>query len=329
MADVLLSVRDLTVSLPGRAGSVDLVRSISFDLHSGTVHALVGESGAGKTLTARAVLGLLPRGCDARGRILFRGGDLLQLPESQLRAIRGRRIAMVFQQPDQHLNPSMRVGTQIEEVLRVHLLLDRDGARERTKELLALVELSERTVARAYPHELSGGMKQRVMIALAIACGPDILIADEPTTALDARVQAQIMKLLDRIRREVCTAVLFISHDLALVGRVADEVSVMYCGRIVEHASAQALFECAHHPYTQRLIASTPDPAKRGRPLAAIPGTVPDADQVPDGCAFAPRCPLATDRCRVEVPALRPTEADRSAACHFAEAVMEGCLLDR
>ncbi len=327
--DALLSVRDLTVSLPGRAGSIDLVRSISFELHSGAVHALVGESGAGKTLTARAILGLLPRGCEARGQILLNGSDLLQLPESQLRAIRGRRIAMVFQQPDQHLNPSMRVGTQIEEVLRVHLSLDRDGARRRTAELLALVELPERSAARAFPHELSGGMKQRVMIALAIACGPDILIADEPTTALDARVQAQIMKLLDRIRREVCTAVLFISHDLALVGRVADEVSVMYCGRIVEHASARALFECAHHPYTQRLIASTPDPAKRGRPLASIPGTVPDSGKVPDGCAFAPRCPLAGERCRLETPALRTTETGRRAACHFAEAVMEGCLLDR
>ena len=329
MTDALLAVRNLTVSLPGRAGSLDLVRSISFDVRAGVVHALVGESGAGKTLTARAILGLLPRGCSAHGRILFDGIDLLQLSDSPLRAIRGRRIAMVFQQPDHHLNPSMRVGAQIEEVLRVHLSLDRESARKRTAELLTLVELPARPVARSYPHELSGGMKQRVMIALAIACGPDLLIADEPTTALDARVQAQIMNLLDRIRREVCTAVLFISHDLALVGRVADEVSVMYCGRIVEHASATEIFECAHHPYTQRLIASTPDPAKRGRPLAAIPGTVPDPDRVPDGCAFAPRCPLATERCRAQMPALRPTTADRSAACHYAEAVMEGCLLER
>ncbi len=319
----VLRLEALTVSFTGNSGPIRAVRGVDITLQAASVHALVGESGAGKSVSAKAVLGLLPRSATCGGRILFHDTDLLSLPARSLRAIRGKRIAMVFQQPDKHLNPTMRVGSQVAEVLRYHNGIERREALLQARSLLDMVELNGREVLRSFPHELSGGMKQRVAIASAIACRPEVLIADEPTTALDATIQSQILALLDRVRRELGTAILFISHDLPLVRGFADDVSVLYAGRIVEQATSRELFSCAHHPYTDRLIAATPDPARRGERLAAIRGSVPDPQDVPPGCAFAPRCPMAADRCRVEVPLLRLSEnadvSQRRSACHFAE----------
>ncbi len=326
----VLDISGLTVRFDGRRGRVAVVRDVDVRVAPASVHALVGESGAGKSVTARAILGLLPATATVSGRVIYHDADLLSLAPHRLRSIRGKRIAMVFQQPDKHLNPSLRVGAQIAEVLRYHVGIGRQQALSQARELLDLVELHGRDVLRAFPHELSGGMKQRVAIASAIACHPEVLIADEPTTALDATIQSQIVTLLDRLRRELRMAILFISHDLPLVRGFADEVSVLYAGRVVEQASSAALFSCSHHPYTDRLIAATPDPTRRGQRLAAIPGTVPDPDAVPPGCAFAPRCPLAVERCRSELPALRRIGVadERRSACHFAEQVAEGCLAD-
>lgn len=325
-----LEVSGLSVWFEARHGKVAVVRDVDLRVAPASVHALVGESGAGKSVTAKAILGLLPATATVTGRVVFHDGDLLALAPQRLRSIRGRRIAMVFQQPDKHLNPSIRVGGQIAEVLQYHAGVARQQALSQARELLDMVELNGKEVLRAFPHELSGGMKQRVAIASAIACHPEVLIADEPTTALDATIQSQIVALLDRLRRELRMAVLFISHDLPLVRGFADEVSVLYAGRVVEQAPSAALFGCSHHPYTDRLIAATPDPSRRGRRLAAIPGTVPDPDSVPPGCAFAPRCPLAVERCRSELPPLGRIagNADRRSACHFAAQVAEGCLAD-
>lgn len=325
-----LEIAGLTVRFDGRHGRVAVVRSVDLRVAPASVHALVGESGAGKSVTAKAVLGLLPGTATVAGRIVYHDADLLSLAPQRLRAIRGKRIAMVFQQPDKHLNPSIRVGAQIAEVLQYHTGIGRQHALAQARELLDLVELNGKEVLRSFPHELSGGMKQRVAIASAIACHPEVLIADEPTTAVDATIQSQIIALLDRLRRELRMAILFISHDLPLVRGFADEVSVLYAGRIVEQAPSAVLFGCSHHPYTDRLIAATPDPSRRGHRLAAIPGTVPDPDAIPPGCAFAPRCPLAAERCRRELPSLRLTAAadGRRSACHFAEQVAEGCLTD-
>ncbi|TVQ39561.1 MAG: ABC transporter ATP-binding protein [Spirochaetaceae bacterium] len=329
-AHSVLRFENLSVRFSGRRSVVTVVRGVDLVLRPASVHALVGESGAGKTVSAKAVLGLLPRSAETGGRILYHDADLLSLSDRSLRAIRGKRITMVFQQPDKHLNPSMRIGAQVAEVLRYHNGLGRHEALLEARGLLDMVELNGREVLRAFPHELSGGMKQRVAIASAIACRPEVLIADEPTTALDASIQAQILALLDRVRHELGTAILFISHDLPLVRGFADDVSVLYAGRIVEQAASRELFECASHPYTDRLIAATPDPARRGQRLAAIPGGVPDPEEMPAGCAFAPRCPMATDLCRRELPLLRVPAGtlQRLSACHFAEDVACGSLAD-
>jgi len=308
MAEALLSIRDLSVSFQGReAGGSRPLRGVDLEVGPGEVHALVGESGSGKTLTATCVLGLLPVP-PARieaGSIRFQGRELLGLAESERRKLRGRRIGMVFQEPSKYLNPSMRVGEQIVEALILHLGLTRSGARARAAELLELVGLpGGRRVLARYPHELSGGMRQRVMIAMAVSCEPALLIADEPTTALDVTLQRQILRLLLELRDRLGMAVLFVSHDLAVVHGISERVSVIYCGKIVESGSRERVFGRPLHPYTQALLASVPEASRRGRRLAAIPGTVPDAAHVPAGCAFHPRCPLAVERCRQEVPAL-------------------------
>jgi len=308
MADALLSIRDLTVSFYGRdAGSSRPLRGVDLEVGCGEVHALVGESGSGKTLTATCVLGLLPVP-PARieaGSIRFQGQELVGLPEVEHRRIRGRRIGMVFQEPSKYLNPSMRVGEQIVEALILHLGLSRPGAQARAAELLELVGLpGGRRILRRYPHELSGGMRQRVMIAMAVSCEPALLIADEPTTALDVTLQRQILRLLLELRDRLGMAVLFVSHDLAVVHGISERVSVIYCGKIVESGSRERVFSRPLHPYTQALLASVPEASRRGTRLAAIPGTVPDAAHVPPGCAFHPRCPLAVEKCRQEVPVL-------------------------
>jgi oligopeptide/dipeptide ABC transporter ATP-binding protein len=308
MAKTLLSIKDLRVSFHLRdGGRCQPLRGVDLDLSPGEVHSLVGESGSGKTLTATSVLGLLPvppAHVDA-GSILFQGRELLGLPESERRRIRGRRIAMVFQEPSKYLNPSMRVGEQIVEALVLHLGLARPDALARAGELLELVGLAGgRRVLRRYPHELSGGMRQRVMIAMAVSCEPVLLIADEPTTALDVTLQRQILRLLLELRERLGMTVLFVSHDLAVVHGISERVSVIYCGRIVESGSRERVFGRPLHPYTQALLASVPEASRRGTALRAIPGSVPDATHVPAGCAFHPRCSLAVERCRRDVPEL-------------------------
>ena len=298
----LLAIEDLEVGFETGAGPVPVVRGVDLRVEAGRTVALVGESGCGKSVTALAVLGLLDAPGRVRsGRILFRGRDLVPLPQEELRRIRGRHIAMVFQEPMTSLNPVFRVGEQIGEVLRIHLGMDAEAAREETIALLRRVGIPspERRVD-SYPHELSGGMKQRVMIAMALACRPDLLIADEPTTALDVTIQAQILALLRELQEELGMAVLLITHNLGVVAHTAQEVAVMYAGRIVERSPVRELFEEPAHPYTRALLRALPGRG-RGR-LEAIPGSVPAPLEVPPGCPFADRCPEALPHCAGSPP---------------------------
>jgi peptide/nickel transport system ATP-binding protein len=321
----LLEVSDLNISFP-RAGSVPLVPvdDVSFAVSAGELVALVGESGCGKTLTGLALPRLLPRGAELgpRSAIRFRGTDLSRLPERELRAYRGRRIAMVFQDPMTSLNPVMRVGQQIGEAIHAHGKVSRKDARTRVLSLLAEVGIADPSSRiDSYPHQLSGGMRQRVLIAMALAAEPELLIADEPTTALDVTVQAQILELLDRLRVARGMAVLLISHDLGIVAGRADRVLVMYAGRIVESATTEQLFAHPAHPYTRGLFASIPRLDATTTRLTPIRGTVPRPDQWPDGCRFHPRCPVAIPRCRTERPPLDEVAPQQRAACWVAQGV--------
>jgi oligopeptide/dipeptide ABC transporter ATP-binding protein len=296
------------------------LRGVDLTVNESEIHGLVGESGCGKTVTSTAIIGLLPEP-PARieaGTIVFEGRNLLVLSAEERRKVRGRKIAMVFQEPARYLNPSFRVGAQITEMLGLHMGMSRREAGQRAAELAGLVGLGgTRRALQAYPHELSGGMKQRAMIAMAISCNPRLLIADEPTTALDVTLQLQILRLIGRLRETFRMGILFISHDLRLVRTVADRVTVMYAGRVVEAASALSIYREALHPYTRLLLASIPAAQKRGTRLRVIPGRVPDAQAIPAGCAFHPRCPLAEDRCRTEMPESLEHERGHAAACHF------------
>jgi oligopeptide/dipeptide ABC transporter ATP-binding protein len=296
------------------------LRGINLSLYKKEIHGLVGESGSGKTVTSTCVMRLLPSppGEITSGSIAFKGTNLIALPENEMRKVRGREIAMVFQEPGKYLNPAFRIGEQITEMLILHLGMDKKAARAKATELLGLVGLGkDGRVLDSYPHELSGGMKQRAMIAMAICCNPELLIADEPTTALDVTLQLQILRLIAKLRDKLGMGILFISHDLGVVKEVADRVSVIYAGRIVETADKTRLFANPLHPYTRLLIMSVPDARKRGTRLATIPGRVPDADKTPEGCAFHPRCPIAEERCAHETPALAEYETGHAAACHF------------
>ena len=317
----LLQVENLGVCFTHGAMEAHALRGINLSFYKEEIHGLVGESGSGKTVTSTCVMGLLPSppGKIVSGRILFDGKDLLAIPESEMRKVRGRQIAMVFQEPGKYLNPAFKIGEQITEMLILHLGMTKAQARERARELLGLVGLGkDARVLDSYPHELSGGMKQRAMIAIAISCNPVFLIADEPTTALDVTLQLQILKLIKKLRDMLGMGILFISHDLGVVNEVADRVSVIYAGRIVESTAKSQLFTNPLHPYTRLLIMSIPDARKRGKRLAAIPGRVPDADNTPTGCAFHPRCPLAVERCKAENPSLVEYEIGHAVACHRA-----------
>jgi oligopeptide/dipeptide ABC transporter ATP-binding protein len=303
----LLRISDLTVEFPAAAGPARAVNLVNLDVSRGEVLGVVGESGCGKSMTALAVLRLVPPpGQITGGRILLDGQDLLTLPPVTLQAIRGKRIAMIFQEPMTALNPVLTVGEQVAEMLRRHLNHTRADARTRTIELLRLVGIPSPEKRWAdYPHQLSGGMRQRVMIAMAISCDPDIVFADEPTTALDVTVQAQILNLLRDLRERLGMAMVFISHNLGVIAQVAHRVAVMYAGRVVEETTTQRLFTHPRHPYTKGLLASLPPPdlrAGRLRRLEAIPGAVPALGAIPTGCAFAPRCPLAEARCAHDPP---------------------------
>ena len=312
MSQPLLSVRNLSVAF----GRSKVVEDISFDLGAGEILGVVGESGSGKSITALSILRLVPAPGRVSGAISFAGADLMALPEPEMRAIRGRDIAMIFQEPMTSLNPVFTCGDQVMEALIHHRGLDRTGARAEALKLLKLVEIpsAERRLD-DYPHQLSGGMRQRVMIAMALACRPKLLLADEPTTALDATIQAQILDLLRGLQRELGMAVVLITHDLGVVAEVAHRVLVMYAGKVVETAPSDAIFARPFHPYTEGLLASIPrleGPISR---LDAIPGQVPPPDAMPAGCRFAPRCRYAAEPCRVAPPPLAPRGPDRAAAC--------------
>ncbi len=316
----LLEVRDLVVEFETARGMVRAVDGVSFTIERGRTLGLVGESGCGKSVTSLAILGLLDPNARVRsGSIRFAGTDLLKLDERALRELRGSRLAMIFQEPMTSLNPVFTVGSQIAEVLRVHRALDKAAARARAVELMRLVEIpdAERRVD-AYPHELSGGMRQRVMIAMAIACEPELLIADEPTTALDVTIQAQILDLLRGLKDRLGMSLLLITHDLGVVATEADEVAIMYAGRIVEHAPTTQLFAAPAHPYSAALLASLPSLERRTGRLVAIAGQLPDPTRLPSGCRFRDRCPRAKERCAAEDPALEPIAPGRTVACFYA-----------
>jgi peptide/nickel transport system ATP-binding protein len=322
MGTPLLQVENLRISVRGEAGFHPVVRDLSFSVDAGESLAIVGESGCGKSITALSILGLLPAG-SARvdgGRILFEGQDLLHLSERQLRALRGNRIAMIFQEPMTSLNPVLTVGDQVAEAVHAHQGCGRRQAWSRAIEALERVRIPDAPRrARMYPHQLSGGMRQRVMIAMALACKPRLIVADEPTTALDVTIQAQILALLDELRRDLGTATMLITHDLGVVCETADRVVVLYAGARAEEASVAQLFDAPAHPYTRGLMASIPRRASRdaaaGARLAEIPGAVPPPDRLPAGCAFANRCPRVQARCADAAPPLHAPGAGHVVAC--------------
>jgi len=314
-----LSVENLRVRFRLPGGAFNAVDGVSFSLHQGETLGLVGESGSGKTVTSLALMRLLecPPAEISSGAVMFDSRDLLRLPERTISELRGLRISMVFQEPMTSLNPLLTVGRQIDEVLIRHLGLSARAARARTRELLGFVGIpGPDQAANAYPHQFSGGMRQRVMIAIAVACHPSVLIADEPTTALDVTIQAQILALLERLQREMGTAILLITHDLSVIAQTAHRVAVMYAGRIVETGPVGTLFAAPLHPYTQGLLRSIPRIVRTPEPeLAEIPGVVPDLEDFPAGCAFAPRCAFADEACRRDKPELLPAGARREVAC--------------
>jgi peptide/nickel transport system ATP-binding protein len=318
----LLDVRDLCVTFTTPRGSVRAVDGLGFTVEAGRTLGIVGESGSGKSVTSLAVMGL-HRGAEVTGSVRLDGRELTGLAERELAAVRGRRIAMIFQDPLSSLHPYYTVGEQIAEHFRVHFKAGRAAARRRAVDMLGEVGIAEPARrAGEYPHQFSGGMRQRAMIAMALACEPELLIADEPTTALDVTVQAQILELIARLQEERGLGVVMITHDLGVVARVAHEVLVMYGGRAAEQASADDLFADPAHPYTRGLLDSLPrlDDADDG-PLPYIPGAPPSLLEPAPGCAFAPRCPRAAERCTGERPALEgygPAPGRRTVACHFA-----------
>lgn len=315
----LLELHDLHTAFHTRAGVVQAVNGVHLRVERGETVALVGESGSGKSVTAYSILRLLakPAGRITRGRVLFQGTDLASLPERAIRAIRGNRIAMIFQEPLAALNPVISIGRQITEAIRLHRDMGQRAAWERAIELLDRVQISSpRQRAHAYPHQLSGGMRQRAMIAIALACEPDLLIADEPTTALDVTTQAQILALLKELQQASGMGLLLITHDLGVVAEVADRAAVMYAGRVVEEGDVRSLFANPTHPYTQGLLASLQvDRLQVGQRLPEIAGTVPSLLNLPSGCAFAPRCGQAGQRCWSEAPRLQGMDKAQRVAC--------------
>jgi peptide/nickel transport system ATP-binding protein len=311
---MLLQVQDLRVSI----GSVTPLDGVSFALDRGQIHGLVGESGSGKSLTAMAIMGLLPLigGRITGGNLAF-DGHSLQRPEAELRKLRGRRIAFITQNPMTALDPVRHIGGQVDEVAMMHLGLDRKAARERTIEILTQLRISSaETVVQSYPHQLSGGMKQRIVIAMALAGEPDLIVADEPTTALDVTVQAQIIHILTSLVRERGLGPLLITHDMGVVAQACDLVTVLYAGRVAEKSTTAALFEAPRHPYTNALMASVPREDMAPGALKGIPGSVPSVAGYPAGCRFHPRCPRKTEVCVATVPPLVAINTESALACH-------------
>jgi oligopeptide/dipeptide ABC transporter ATP-binding protein len=326
VSDTLLDVTDLRVTFAGRGRELKAVNGVSYSVYPGQTLALVGESGSGKTVSCRALMGLLPQAAVVTGSARFAGTELIGLADDDMRRHRGTNIAMVFQDPSRSLNPTMRIGSQIAEAVRVHRRVSKAQAREQAVELLRLVHipLPQRRF-HEYPHQLSGGMRQRVMIAIALACRPKLLIADEATTALDVTTQAQIMQLLLELQAELGMTLMLISHDLGLAASYADEVFVMYAGQIVEQAPAPRLFAQVRMPYTQALFEAIPRLERPAHsPLPVIGGRPPDLSALPAGCSFAPRCRHAADDCLSDAPPLAEHEPGHRYACWHPLGVRDG-----
>ncbi|NCB15264.1 MAG: ABC transporter ATP-binding protein [Synergistales bacterium] len=313
---LLLDIQDLTIHYITESGNVHAVENLNLTLEHGENLGFVGETGAGKTTTALGIMGLVPNppGKVMGGKILFEGEDLLKKSERQMRDIRGGKIAMIFQDPMTSLNPVMTVDKQIAEMVLLHNDVTEQQALERAEEMLELVGI-KRERARDFPHQFSGGMKQRVVIAIALACNPTLLIADEPTTALDVTIQAQVLELMHELRRKINTSLVMITHDLGIVAEMCDKVAIMYAGKVVEYAPTEALFNRPTHPYTEGLFNSIPDLEKDEEELKVITGLMPDPTNLPSGCAFHPRCPYAADSCSSEVPAMLEIAPGHFAAC--------------
>ncbi|MEU3558016.1 ABC transporter ATP-binding protein [Streptomyces fragilis] len=334
---MLLEVRDLRVEFTTREGVAKAVNGVSYEVAEGETLAVLGESGSGKSVTAQAIMGILdvPPGRITGGEILFQGRDLLRLKEEERRGIRGAEMAMIFQDALSSLNPVLTVGDQLGEMFVVHRGMSKKDARARAVELMDRVRIPAAAQrVRDYPHQFSGGMRQRIMIAMALALRPALIIADEPTTALDVTVQAQVMDLLAELQREYRMGLILITHDLGVVADVADRIAVMYAGRIVETAPVHDLYKAPAHPYTRGLLDSIPRLDHKGRELYAIKGLPPSLTAVPPGCPFHPRCPMAQDVCRTDVPPLYAVEPGgaaglatgegRGSACHFWRDCLEG-----
>ena len=324
---LLLEVENLHVEFHTPDGVAKAINGVDFDLYEGQTLAILGESGSGKSVTAQAIMGILdmPPAVIPQGQIRYCGQDLLTMPDEQRRKTRGPEISMVFQDALSSLNPVFPVGWQIAEMFRVHRGMNKSDALERAVKLMQRVQIpAAKERVKAYPHQFSGGMRQRIMIAMAIALDPAVLIADEPTTALDVTVQAQIMALLQELQEERQMGLILITHDLGVVADVADKIAVMYAGRIVERADVFDLYRQPAHPYTKGLLESIPRLDQKGQQLAAIGGLPPNLMRIPPGCAFNPRCKYAQDVCREDRPALLEVAPGRESACHFAEEVLHG-----
>ncbi len=320
MEGTLLEVKGLQVQFELQAGVLTAIDNLSFSLREGETLGIVGETGCGKSVTALSILRLIPSppGKIVRGEILFEGQDLLKKSQREMEKIRGRKISMVFQEPMTSLNPSLTIGEQIAECYRVHMGHSRKVAREWTVHALDLVRLpSPKTLIHCYPHELSGGMRQRAMIAMALACQPKLLIADEPTTALDVTIQAQILELIEELKEKMKMALIFISHNLGVVARLCNRIGVMYAGSLVELADKNSLFTRPLHPYTIGLLHAIPTPDARAEPLRAIPGAVCNLFDPPPGCKFHPRCFKAKEICKVDAPRLEKKLGEDMASCYF------------
>jgi peptide/nickel transport system ATP-binding protein len=317
----LLDVQGLCVDFTSRAGRTQVVRDVSFQLAQGEVLCILGESGSGKSVTLRALMRLLPEGrSEISGKVIFQGNDVLALPRRALNGLRGANMSMIFQEPMTALDPVFTIGEQIVETVLRHTGISRDKAMARALELLELVRIpSPERRLRAYPHELSGGLRQRAMIAVSLSCYPQLLLADEPTTALDATVQIQVLILLKQLQQDLGMGTIFVTHDLGVAAQIADKIAVMYAGRIVEYGTAEEVLLNPSHPYARGMLASTVRGQARDRDISAIPGSPPDLRALPPGCAFAPRCSLATDICRRIEPSLTPRGSFGHVLCHHAQ----------
>ncbi|MBR8701729.1 Oligopeptide transport ATP-binding protein OppD [Fusobacterium sp. DD29] len=324
MSEKLLEIKDLTIEFVTEDETVSAVNGLDMELHEGETIGLVGETGAGKTTSALGIMGLVPNppGKIKRGSIKFEGVDLLSLSEEEMRKIRGNKISMIFQDPMTSLNPVMTVGEQIAEVIEIHEQVNKEQAFEKAKEMLELVGIPGGR-ANDYPHQFSGGMKQRVVIAIALACNPNLLIADEPTTALDVTIQAQVLDLMNELKEKFKTAMILITHDLGVVAQACDKVAIMYAGEIVESGSLIDIFESPKHPYTHGLFGSIPSLDEECDRLKPIQGLMPDPTNLPPGCKFNPRCPHATELCSQQAPKVIEVSPGHKVRCLICEGLVQ------